>query len=92
MNNKNKTRTPNAILGTVIGLLLVAGLQAAERDFPALERLIEQEAADKKLPMLSIILVDADGVAWSSGTCQMLASAYRAGVAKRQLVVLVQTG
>lgn len=67
MNNKNRIRIAHSILGTVLSLLLVAELQADERDFPDLEKFIVQEAADKKLPMLSIILVDDDGVAWSFG-------------------------
>jgi len=56
------------VFSALIGLLLAANLHAEKREFPELNDLIRQEAANKNLPLLSIILVDKDGVVWSYGT------------------------
>jgi CubicO group peptidase (beta-lactamase class C family)/D-alanyl-D-alanine dipeptidase len=63
-----RTAPPKLILSALFGLLLAANLYAEEREFPELNDLIRQEAANKNLPLLSIILVDKDGVVWSYGT------------------------
>ena len=63
-----RTAPLTLILSALFGLLLAANLTAEERKFPELNDLIRQEAANKNLPLLSIILVDKDGVVWSYGT------------------------
>ena len=51
----------------LVGLTIVLNLQAADTGFEKLAASIEREADNKALPMLSIILVDEDGIAWSFG-------------------------
>ena len=55
------------LLSLMSGLLLMSNLQAGETEFEKLGELIEAEANNKNLPLISIILVDDDGVAWSYG-------------------------
>jgi len=62
-----RTAHVNLLLSALLGFLLAANLHAEERDFPHLNELIRQEVINKNLPLLSIILVDEDGVAWSYG-------------------------
>lgn len=47
--------------------LLAPVSPALERDFKELGSWIEAEADNKNLPMLSIVLVDRDGIVWSHG-------------------------
>jgi CubicO group peptidase (beta-lactamase class C family) len=49
----------------VLGFLVSFSLQAEQVAFDQLEKMVRQEAADKKLPMISLILVDESGVVWS---------------------------
>ena len=51
----------------ILGTLLSGNTQADERAFRALGEIIEREVDNKNLPMLSIVLVDEDGVAWRFG-------------------------
>ncbi len=51
----------------MLSLALVMNLQAAERDFHELGVIIEREVENKNLPLLSIVLVDEDGIAWRFG-------------------------
>ncbi len=53
--------------GLTLFLLLACDLLAEEREFQQLGKMVEREVANKNLPMLSIILVDEDGVAWRYG-------------------------
>ena len=62
-----RTAPLNLVLGAIFGILLASSPHAKEQDFPQLNDLVRQEVANKKLPLLSIILVDKDGVAWSYG-------------------------
>ena len=63
-----RTAALKLIFSALFGLLLATNLHAEKREFPELNDLIRQEAANKNLPLLSIILVDKDGVVWSYGT------------------------
>ncbi len=60
----------NLLLALHLSLLLAASLYAGEQDFAQLAQLVDQEVSNKHLPLLSIILVDKDGVAWSYGVGQ----------------------
>jgi len=55
------------ILSSIFFLLFVCNLFAAERPLPGLRESVNAEADNKNLPLLSIILVDEDGVVWSHG-------------------------
>lgn len=49
------------------GLLISSNLPADDAVYAELGATIEQEAANKNLPLLSIVLVDEDGIVWSFG-------------------------
>lgn len=51
----------------VTGFLFTASLYAQEAEFAHLATVIDEEMANKDLPLLSIVLVDKDGVVWSHG-------------------------
>jgi len=57
------------IMGSILCLLFAVNLSAQdhEKTFDGLNDLIKQEADNKNLPLLSIILVDENGVVWSGG-------------------------
>ncbi|MGI9205364.1 MAG: serine hydrolase domain-containing protein, partial [Woeseiaceae bacterium] len=59
---------PKTLATLALFLSLAFDLPAEEREFQQLGEIIEREVANKNLPMLSIILVDEDGVAWRYGT------------------------
>jgi CubicO group peptidase (beta-lactamase class C family)/D-alanyl-D-alanine dipeptidase len=56
-------------------LLLVPGARANEADYQRLAASIEQEAENKGLPLLSIVLVDEGGIVWSHGVTTNAAAA-----------------
>jgi len=66
-DERNPLMFARTIAALTLFLLLACNLLAEEREFPQLGEIIEREVANKNLPMLSIILVDADGVAWRYG-------------------------
>lgn len=55
------------IIGGLLSLLFMANLYAQNQaqTFDGLNELIKQEAANKSLPLLSIVLVNENGVVWS---------------------------
>ncbi|MBL4802050.1 MAG: serine hydrolase [Emcibacter sp.] len=55
------------IIGGLLGLLCAANLYAQEQAFEGLNELLKKEAANKNLPLFSLILVDEKGVVWSGG-------------------------
>lgn len=82
MTMKQEMRTVNisywdhlmvGVLGIIVSLFFVGKVFADDRNaiqeqaFEHLGDLIRQEAANKDLPMLSVLLVDEDGVIWSDG-------------------------
>lgn len=60
------------IYSVLLSLFFVANLWALDntQPFDQLNDLIKQEATSKNLPLLSIVLVDENGVVWSGGTGQ----------------------
>ena len=65
--NRASTVCFNIIPSVMFGLLFMSNLQADETAFDKLGEAIAEEAKNKNLPMLSIVLVDADGVVWTFG-------------------------
>lgn len=61
------TRRLENLAVILTGLTIALNLQAADTVFDNLAETIEREAENKALPMLSIVLVDEDGIAWSFG-------------------------
>ena len=53
------------ILGGLLCLLFVENILSQAQAFEQLNELIKQEVANKNLPLLSIVLVDENGVVWS---------------------------
>ncbi len=53
------------IIAISISLNVAAEDKAGNPDFADLDRLIQLEAADKNLPLLSMVLVDENGIVWS---------------------------
>ena len=53
------------IIGVSISFSVVAEGNTDNSDFATLDKLIQLEAADKKLPLLSMVLVDENGIVWS---------------------------
>lgn len=67
MINRQPIPFARKIAALTFFLLPTWDLPAAEREFQHLGQVIEREVANKDLPMLSIVLVDEDGVAWRYG-------------------------
>ena len=53
------------IIGISISLNVTAGDNTDNSNFASLDKLIQMEAADKNLPLLSMVLVDENGIVWS---------------------------
>lgn len=53
------------IIAISISYNVAADSNSSNANFAALDKLIQMEAADKNLPLLSIILVDENGIVWS---------------------------
>ena len=64
---KSCSRSLEILAVILTGLSIALNLQAADKVFEDLGETIEQEAANKNLPLLSIVLVDEDGIVWSFG-------------------------
>ena len=69
--NKPMTRINRfSFFALMLACLLVHSGQADEVALDGLANSIEQEAANKGLPLLSIVLVDEDGIVWSHSVGQ----------------------
>ena len=64
---KSCTRCLENLAVILTGMTIALNLQAADTVFDNLAETIVREAENKALPMLSIVLVDEDGIAWSFG-------------------------
>jgi CubicO group peptidase (beta-lactamase class C family)/D-alanyl-D-alanine dipeptidase len=56
-----------SVLLVIFGLMFTSTLQADDAVFEDLAATVGREAANKNLPLLSIVLVDEDGIVWSHG-------------------------
>jgi CubicO group peptidase (beta-lactamase class C family)/D-alanyl-D-alanine dipeptidase len=65
--NRNFRHTKVRLPAIMLGMLLATATHADERTFAELGDAITAEAANKNMPMLSIVLVDEEGIAWSYG-------------------------